>query len=1508
MQDQDKLIQQLKDALVAIKKLKSDLLHEKEKNNEPIAIIGMAMRFPGNVNNANDYWNLLINNIDAIEDIPDSRFDVSRYYEKTPQPGKINLKQGGFLKNIDLFDAPFFDLTRIETESIDPQQRLLLEVSYEALENAGINISELTDSNTGVFMGITNVDYQKKHFRSTDANLVNPYSYTGVAVGANAGRISYAFGLQGPAVALDTACSSSLVAVHTAAQSLRNNDCNMAIVGAANIILEPELSIVFSSLNALSSDSRCKPFSNDANGFVRSEGCAVIILKRLSDAQKNKDNILAVIKGSAVNQDGRSNGFTAPNVSAQTLLLKTALSNARIQPSEVSYIEAHGTGTKIGDPIEMEAISTVFSEHKSTENKLKIGSVKSNIGHTESVAGLASIIKTVLSLNNNLLPKSLHFNSPNELINWNTIPIEVVQKNTPWDFDNTFAGISSFGVTGTNAHVVIGKENKTVDIENKEAQRKDIFILPLSAKNENALKELANRYFEFIQHASHSLEDICAMATLRRAVYDYRETFVAVSKEDMLEKLKDFHDSSIEIQKSKFNFEDTVKTVFVFPGQGSQWVDMGRSLIENEAVFKDTIEKINQLLKQCVDWDLFDEIQKEDTRLHQIDIVQPVLTAVQIALANLWISKGVIPDSVIGHSMGEVAAAYIAKKISLEDAIRIICMRSQLMKTVSGKGAMGATDLSVEEAAELLKGKEGKLSIAVINSKNSTVLSGDEEALNEVFSKLEKKERFNRKVNVDVASHSPQMDIILDELKDKLASVKSVDSTIQFYSTVRSRLVSNGELNAEYWCANLRNPVQFLNAIQYALQEKNVVFIEMSPHPTLLHAINENIEAAGANAVAVASFVKNKNEQHEFYNNLFELHDLGCPVDFKHFYPSIHTFVSLPNYAWQKERYWFDTKPANSTIAIPSRNLNNKNFYEINWQEISPASDIKPANILLIKDGNEYYKEIEQHLLSQNFSVSTISIADDVANATIDIVIHAGALNKDETFDLSLESGILSLQKIIKHFSGQPNKPSICFVTNGAYILPDDKQINLNASLVAGALGSIQNEHPEFNFLHVDISFGLIQEELKSLTTLLSTEHKYKNIALRNLKIYTPLLEKLETLSRKSVDIVADGTYLITGGTSGLGLEFAKWLSVNGARNIALVSRSGEHPETKAAIDFIEKNNTTVFVYKADISHLTEVTGLINTIESAQPKIAGVIHAAAVLEDGLFLNLTEEQFIKPVLSKAIGIWNLHVALKDYSLSCFITFSSAANLLGTSAQANYNAANQMTDSLIRYRRNNNLTGTTVNWGNIASVGMAAQDKVRGERLAAQGIDLIYPDELTVYFDLIFSDETGQVIPLKIDFEKWSETNEFVKNNYFFSKVLQVKETANNHKDIFNQSSLHSATHLIKQVIKQNISIITKIPVPKIKEDDTFKSIGIDSLMALQLKNKLQTIYSLSLNVSSVWAHPTVEKYATFIAEELKLPEKYQSAADKPLLEENNSEDSVKKLSLDELMKELNSKVN
>lgn len=1512
MQDQDKLIQQLKDALVAIKKLKADVQIEKEKNNEPIAIIGISLRLPGNVNNTDDYWNLLINNVDAIEDIPSTRFDANLYYEKEPTLGKITLKQGGFLKDIDLFDAPFFDLTRIETESLDPQQRLLLEVAYEALENSGININDLTDSNTGVYSAITNVDYQKKHFRSGDYELVNPYSYSGAAVAANAGRISYSLGLQGPAITIDTACSSSLVATHLATQALRNRECNMAIVGAANIILEPELTMVFSNLNALSSDSRCKPFSNEANGFVRSEGCVVIVLKRLSDAIINNDNILSVIKGTAVNQDGRSNGFTAPSVTAQIKLLKTALNNAQIKPDNISYIETHGTGTKIGDPIEMEAIADVFSAHKTIQNKLKIGSVKSNIGHTESVAGLASIVKSTLAISNNILPKSLHFNTPNELIDWNNLPIEVVQKNTEWDNANSFAGISSFGVTGTNAHIILGKyNNNSTSTENNIKIRKDIFILPLSAKSEKSLIDLTKKYITFIKESDNSLEDICAMAALRRAAYNYRNVFVANSKEELLDKLNDFCESNLEIEKTKFNDDDDIKTVFIFPGQGSQWISMGKTLIENESVFKETLFEINFILKNYVNWDLFEEINNNPSRLNEIDIVQPIITSIQIALAKLWISKGIQPTTVIGHSMGEVAAAYIAQKISLNDAIQIICVRSQLMKSLSGKGEMGATDLSIEEATEILKGLEDKLSVAVINSKNSLVLSGDATALNQVFEKLEQQGKFNRKVKVDVASHSPQMDIILDTLKQKLSNISSHTSDIQFYSTVKNETINNNELNADYWCNNLRKPVQFGNAIQNVLKDKNVVFVEMSPHPTLIHALNENIEENNANAVAIPSFVKDKNELQEFFINYTQLYTLGYKIDFKKIYPNIGSFVVLPNYAWQKERYWFDTKPKFQTINSTPL-ITKDDFYDVTWNTIQPESSIKPSSILLIRDSLEYYKIIEEKLLSQGCKVITIDINNEITEPNIDIVIHLTSLNVSSEFNFNIENSILSIQKIINFYANQNKKPKICCITNGAYSIGNDKEINYNASAFAGIFTTLQNEHPDFDILNIDISKEISTEEINSIHKFIFSNSNYSNLTIRGNQVFTNVLQKSIEPAKIDLNINKIGTYLITGGTSGLGLEYAKWLSTKGAKNIALVSRSGERTETIVAIDFIKNNNCNALVYKADVSNINETKLLIDLIEQQQSKICGIFHAAAVLEDGLFLNLSTDQILKPILAKGISAYNLHISLLTHQLDSFVVCSSAAILLGSSAQSNYNASNQLVDSLVSLRNNIGLPATSISWGNIDGIGLAAQNSIRGERLKSQGIGLIYQNEIFSIFDYIFTHKSNQFIPLRIDFDRWSEINTTIKYNYFFSKIFHTQQTLKiNEESIFGLDSYDVAIKKIKQTIKENITNITKIPSSKIKEDDTFKSIGIDSLMALQLKNKLQSTYAITLNVSSIWAHPTVEKYANFIASELKLKEKYDKE-DSVNLDNNNpilnQEDAVKNLSLDELMKELNSKLD
>jgi len=799
-QNNEKLLKQLKEAVVAIRKLKSELQKEKAAKREPIAVVGMAMRFPGDVNNEQDYWKLLRNGVDAISPVPEDRYDVEQLYNADPNvPGKVTVKQGGFIKDVDQFDVSFFDISPVELESVDPQQRVLLEVTHEAFENAGMNVLDLKDSNTGVYIGISNNDYQSKHFRSGDYKLINPYSFTGAAVSSNAGRISYLMGLQGPCITIDTACSSSLVCTHLAANALRNKECDIAVSGAVNIILEPELTIYFSTLNALAPDGRCKTFDNGANGFARSEGAGVFVMKRLSDAQRDGDNILAVIKGSAVNQDGRSNGFTAPNVAAQEKLIRTALADANIRPEDVGYIEAHGTGTKIGDPIEVEAIAKVFKQHKSKDNPLLLGAVKTNIGHIESAAGMAGMIKAILCLQHGQVPKNLHFNSPNELINWNSLPFKVPTSMTNF---SGYVGVSGFGVTGTNGHVILGAtpvaEEESSNVATPNA--KDIFVLPLSAKSTEALLASAGVYAEFIEQSNEALEDICAAASLTRAHFEFRQTFTARDKSDLLLQLKDFAEGE-QTQAPVFDKDDDVKVCFVFPGQGAQWVGMGNELMKREPVFKEALNACNEAFSKYVDWELFEQINQPLS--DKIDVVQPVLVAIEIALAKWWQSKGIQPDVIVGHSMGEVAAAYIAGHLSLDDAANVICNRSRLMKSRSGFGVMGVTELSFEEATNRIKGQEDKLSVAVTNSPASTVISGDKTALQNIFAQLDEEGKFCRMVKVDVASHSPQMDPVLGDLKNAVSGIQPKNGDVTFFSTALNKEMEGLALGPDYWLHNI---------------------------------------------------------------------------------------------------------------------------------------------------------------------------------------------------------------------------------------------------------------------------------------------------------------------------------------------------------------------------------------------------------------------------------------------------------------------------------------------------------------------------------------------------------------------------------------------------------------------------------------------------------------------------------------------------------------------------------
>lgn len=888
-------------------------LSNNNRSPEPIAIIGIGCRFPGGADDPEKFWQLLVNEVDAITDIPADRVDVAPYYDPIPAaPGKIASSQGGFLDRVDRFDSSFFGVSPREANYLDPQQRLLLETAWEALEDAGQVPETLRESQTGVFIGMWANDYTEKMYKAVED--INLYVTTGGGRYAASGRLSYFFGFQGPSLTVDTACSSSLVTVHLACQSLREGESTLALAGGVNLILEPSVSIGYSRSKMLSPDGRCKFGDARANGYVRSEGVGIVVLKRLSQAIEDGDPIYAVIRGSAVNNDGRSSELlVAPGIQSQVKMLREAYQNAGVNPSQVGYVEAHGTGTPVGDPVELEALSTVLSENRDASHICKVGSIKTNIGHTEAASGVAGLIKAALCLQHKAIPASLHFKEPNPKIPWSSLGLEIQTRLTPWpdSREPAFAAVNSFGITGTNAHIVL-EEAPQVSKQNIDKNPPDAYLLPLSAQTPEALRALVDAYLDFLGKKNiPALQDICYTAACRRSHHQERLAVTGNSHRELTDQLSSHREGEPAIKR--IQLDEQSKVAFVFPGQGGQWLGMGRQMLEQNQIFQNVLERCDQSIRLWADWSLLEQLTLDqdspDYRLEEISVIQPVLFAMQIALAAVWQSWGIEPAAVVGHSMGEVAAAYVAGALSLDEAIHVICKRSQLMQRTSGQGAMAVIGLPYAETQKLVDGLEDKLSIAVQNSPNSTVLSGDPEALRALMEKLQEQEIFCRLIKVDVASHSPQMDPLCLELVDSLQEIQPKAEEIPFYSTVSADIHEGVALDAEYWGRNLRQPVRFSTTIERMLEDEHVVFIEMNPHPILLSSIEEISSQVERPAYGFASLRRDQPELITMLGELGSLYMLGYPVDWNRLYPHGNV-ISLPAYPWQRERFWLEETPS----------------------------------------------------------------------------------------------------------------------------------------------------------------------------------------------------------------------------------------------------------------------------------------------------------------------------------------------------------------------------------------------------------------------------------------------------------------------------------------------------------------------------------------------------------------------------------------------------------------------
>jgi acyl transferase domain-containing protein/surfactin synthase thioesterase subunit/acyl carrier protein len=875
-----------------------------QKTVEPIAIVGMSCRFPF-ASTLTEFWELLSQGKETITEMPSDRWNATDYYDPDLEAErKTNQRHASFLKNIHDFDPLFFNISPAEATEMNPSQKLMLELVWEAIENSSMPYDRVQGRKVGVYVG--NIWNDFEHMRKHKNAVVTSHSAVGQSSNIIANRVSFTYGFTGPSLVVDTGCSSSLVALHLACQSLWDKSTEMSVVGGINHILDPDQYVLLSKFGGLSSKGRCSTFDKDGDGFVRGEGAGILILKKLSDAERDGDKVYALIRGTAMNNNGYNANLPATSVEGQKQVLHDAYLSSGILPQDVHYVEAHGTGTKLGDPTETKALGEFFREGR--EENLHIGSVKTNIGHLEAAAGIAGLIKVVLSMNNRQLPPSLHFKNPNPAIAFDELKLQVQAQLNPWPTKNgetLKAGINSFGWGGTNAHTVL-EEYISSSGHSSEVNHTGMFCLPLSAKSDTALRDYAKLYAQQIKNSTdEEFRAICVRTSILKPALDHRILFTGKDKNEIVHALENFIQDSDEVTSHK-PLTAEAKIVLIFPGQGSQWLGMGRELFDQEPVFRQSIEDCDKAFRAYTDWSLKDQLfaSAEQSRLTEIQVIQPALCAVQIGLAKLWMSWGIKPHAVVGHSMGEVAAAFISGALSLDDAARIICTRSRLMKTVSGKGgAMAVTELSLSQAEELIL-RFPKLSIAVNNSPKSTVLAGDQQAITEVLNELEGKGLFARQVKVDVASHSKQMDPLKAELHKELNTIRPVKNSIPIFSTVRSKEMEGETLNADYWVDNLRQTVQFASVLETLMQHGHVIFIEASPHPVLTNAVNECAEHQRKNVMSFASVYREKPEQESIYKNLGDLYSKGYAINWKTFYSTENApEVSLPSYPFQRERY-----------------------------------------------------------------------------------------------------------------------------------------------------------------------------------------------------------------------------------------------------------------------------------------------------------------------------------------------------------------------------------------------------------------------------------------------------------------------------------------------------------------------------------------------------------------------------------------------------------------------------
>ncbi|KAI0540452.1 polyketide synthase [Xylaria digitata] len=1464
--------------------------HGLTASNENIAVISMACRLPGGVATPEDFWQLLQSGGDAITDVPKDRWDVDKIYNADPDvDGTSYCCRGGFLDSIYSYDAPFFGISPREAQSMDQTQHLMLELGWEVFERAGYIRDQLKGSSTGVFLGVSN----NGATNNTPPDLKG-HSITGSASATLSGRISYTLGLQGPSLTVDTACSSSLVATHLACNALRQGECNIALAGGVSLLLNPGIHIEFSKLRGLSADGRCKAFSDDTDGTGFSEGAAIVVLKRLSDAQRDGDEIHAVLRGSAVMHGGSSSGLTAPSGPGQVKLVRTTLVRAAMEPGDIDYIEAHGTATKLGDPIEATALAEVFGTGRSNSDPLRLGSAKSNIGHTQAAAGLVGLLKVVLSMQNNSLPKTLHISQPTTAVDWKSANMELALENQPWLPSNNRlrrAGVSAFGIGGTNAHIIV-EEPPGPAIEDPGSVTSTTFPaavpLVLSGSSNSALKAQAKKLLLHIESGigknDRLIDVVYSLATSR--TYFHRGLVVTVeNKAQALEKLASV--SSGIIEPPGVNEIGKASLGMLFTGQGSQRPGMGKDLYAVYPVFRDALDEIAARFTE-LDSPLLDIMWAESgsasaSLLSRADFAQPAMFALEVSLWRLWQSWGVKPAFLLGHSVGELAAAHVAGVLDLPDACRLVMMRGRLMQAIPYHGKMASIEAnSAKVAAAIMElGHADKVEVAGYNTPYQTAISGDVEAVEATILHFAELGRKTKVLDTSHAFHSYHMNDMLDDFRAVAQTVQFSPPKIPIISSMTGRLARVGELEqAEYWVQQARNAVRFHDAFQELVNRGANVFLEIGPSPILCGLGAACLADASQFTTAswLPSLKPNMDETTVIQNSIAELHMRHVPIDWAaYFKPFGCQRVKLPTYAFQRETFlpvqranWFGSVSRSPDAGQMVQGVEQMMF-EVNWRRVD-TDEVKShgtLGLLCPSEETAWTKQVQQAL--SNTGIRLVPVMKLQEAEELDGLLSLWDSGAD-VVRMAHEITTKGLDQLQEAIGTGFAIPVVWITRHAVGVAAGDRSVGIGAAPLWGLVRTARSENPELRLRTIDLD-----EEADPATFGLALMlNDQPEIAVRGEQLLIPHMERASLVAPPRVGqalLRTGGAVLVTGGLGDLGSRVARRLvNSHGVCDLVLISRRGmKSPGAEALVAELAKLGAKATILSSDVADFDSLRSIMQIFTADRP-LRGVVHAAGVTDSGILSSLTPQKCAATFAPKVDGLWNLHQLTKDMDLDLFMVFSSISGIMGLPGLGNYAAANSFVDGLAYLRRAQGLPATSIAYGPWDGDGMATTlVSTTRTHLSQLGLGFLAPDVGVKLFEQAIRRGRELTVAAVLDLERLGAYYEeqgrvpaFLHSLLDLSKVKEPANYAVNLRDMLIDAAPEQRSSIALRMVRETIAkALGYTRVDDVDASRPLRELGIDSLTAVLIRNHLATSTGLALPPNIVLLHPNLKSLSEFL---------------------------------------------